>query len=552
MKNLFPCIMLFLLVMQNKILIAQPLLTQPVFTRQDTLRGSIGEGRYWWDVMFYDITVKPDFMTKTINGNTIISFKVIKSRRQMQLDLQLPLQIDSILLNKVSLHFTKDGNVAWVDMPKFKANSVHQINIFYHGRPHEASNPPWNGGWIWKTDQSGNPWMSVACQGLGASVWYPCKDHQSDEPDQGALLSIIASDSLQAIGNGRLISHASNLDGTTVWKWKVSSPINNYDIIPYIGQYSHWSDSLIAENNNVLSCDYWVLNYNLAKAKDQFSKNVHPMIKAFEYWFGPYPFAADGFKLVESPHLGMEHQSDIGYGNQFQNGYRGRDLSGTGWGMKWDFIIIHESGHEWFGNNITTKDVADMWVHESFTAYSETLFTQFYFGIEAGNDYVIGTRKNIKNDKPVIGPYGVNQEGSGDMYYKGSNMLHTIRHIADNDSLFRMTLRKLNQIYYHKTVTGAEVERFMSKNLNKNLSKIFDQYLRTNQIPLLEYQIKDHQLQYRWTNCVQGFDMPLQVRGCTQGWLYPSEKWKSKTLDVNLLSEELTIDRNFFATVRKV
>ena len=315
-----------------------------------------------------------------------------------------------------------------------------------------------------KKMQQDRPWMSVACQGLGASVWYPCKDHQSDEPDNGASLSIIVPDTLVAVGNGRLKNKISNNNGTTTYTWEVKDPINNYNIIPYIGKYVNWSDTLQGEKGT-LDLSYWVLDYNLEKAKKQFEQ-VKPMLRCFEYWFGPYPFYEDGYKLVESPHLGMEHQSAVAYGNGYQNGYRGMDLSGSGWGIKWDFIIVHESAHEWFANNITTKDIADMWVHESFANYSETLYTEWLFGKEAGNEYNYGIRRRIENDRPIIGPYGVNKEGSGDMYYKGGNMLQTIRHAINDDEKFRNILRGLNQ-------------NFLSSNGNYTANrKLYQQTIR--------------------------------------------------------------------------
>ena len=550
---------------------AQPLNQKQKFTRQDTLRGSIGKGRDWWDVLKYDISVTPDFFAKTIQGKISITFKVIKSGTEMQIDLQQPMNIDSLYfhafkakrLRSINESIEKDlklknqpikrnGNTFFIAYPgEYKKNHVDSVIIYFSGKPREALNPPWDGGWIWRKDQNGNPWMSVACQGLGASVWFPCKDHQSDEPDMGASLSISVADSLSAIGNGILRSKQPNDNGTTTWKWEVVNPINNYNIIPYIGKYTSWSDTLDGEKGQ-LNCSYWVLDDNLEKAQQQFGRDVHTMLKEFEDWFVPYTFYEDGFKLVESPHLGMEHQSAIAYGNQYRNGYLGRDLSNTGWGLKWDFIIIHEAGHEWFGNNITTKDVADMWVHEGFTAYSETLFTQYHYGTEAGNDYVIGTRREIENDKTVIGVYGVNQEGSGDMYYKGSNMLHTIRHVVNDDSLFRSVLRGLNKTFYHQTVTTQQIEGYISKMVRKDLSKIFDQYLRTTKIPVLEYKIQGDRFSYRWSNCVKGFNMPVMLADDASTWLYPTTQWKSSTGSKSFPDNQMKIDRNFFVTVRKL
>lgn len=386
--------------------------------------------------------------------------------------------------------------------------------------------------------------MSVACQGLGASVWFPCKDHQSDEPDQGASITMIVPDTLVAVSNGRLTGTSNPAPGLKAFTWDVKNPINNYNIIPYIGKYVNWSEIYSGESGE-LTLDYWVLDYELEKAKEQF-KQTQPMLKCFEHWFGPYPFYEDGFKLVQSPHLGMEHQSAVAYGNKFKNGYLGRDLSQSGWGLKWDFIIIHESGHEWFGNNITTNEVADMWVHESFTNYSETIFTGCEYGIEAGNDYVIGTRKQIRNDIPIIGQYGVNRSGSGDQYYKGGNMLHTIRQLIDDDEKFRTILRGLNREFYHKTVTGAQVENYLSVQSGINLSKVFDQYLRTTKIPVLEYKTEKGKLYYRWANCVDGFNMKVKL---TDGqWLSPDTGWKR----LKGKSTSIIANRNFYITVTDV
>ena len=535
------------------------------FTHQDTLRGSNGQGRDWWDVMTYKIQVTPDYNTKSITGSNEITFKVTKQPKNgmMQIDLQQPLSIDKILLDDKKISKIKrEGNVYWINLEKKKFSisgtggmeQVYKLLIFYSGNPVVAKRPPWDGGWIFTKDAKGRPWMSVACQGLGASVWYPCKDYQGDEPDNGAAIIISVPDSLVAVANGNggkgkveTISHDLN----STYLWQVKNPINNYNIIPYIGKYVNWKEIYMGEKGKLI-CDYWVLDYNLEKAKEQF-KQVPMMLKAFEYWFGPYPFYEDGYKLIEAPHLGMEHQSAVAYGNGFKNGYRGRDLSGSaaGWGLKWDFIIVHESGHEWFANNITTIDIADMWVHEGFTNYSETLFTEYYYGKEAGSDYCIGTRKLITNDKPIIGPYGVNKEGSGDMYYKGGNMLHTIRQVINDDEKFRAILRGLNSKFYHSVVTTKQIENYMSEQSGKDLSKIFDQYLRTTMIPVLEYKFTGDNMYYRWSNCVQGFNMPVKLDGIDD-WLKATTEWKIVASTAGILKDGLKIDRNFYITVKKV
>lgn len=518
---------------------------QKKFSHQDSLRGSITAERAWWDVTRYDIKVQPDYNTKTIRASNVITFTTTRPGQVMQMDLQLPMQIDSVLYQNQLLPFKRDSNAYFIDFGKqLAAGTVTSLTIRYSGKPVEAIRPPWDGGWIWAKDKKGRPWMSVACQGLGASVWYPCKDHQSDEPDNGASLSMIVPDSLVAIANGRQMESKRAGKGLMEYRWEVKNPINNYNIIPYIGKYVHWKEEFAGEKGK-LDCDYWVLDYELEKAKEQF-RQVPTMLKCFEHWFGPYPFYEDGYKLIQSPHLGMEHQSAVAYGNRFQNGYLGRDLSQTGWGLKWDFIIVHESGHEWFANNISSNDIADMWIHESFTNYSETLFTTCEFGKTAGEDYVIGTRKLIQNDIPIVGPYGVNTEGSGDMYYKGGNMIHTIRQLINDDEKFRTILRGLNETYYHKTVDTKDIENYISSKSGMDLTTFFDQYLRTNQIPVLEYEVNKKKIRYKWTNVVSGFTMKVKL--ADGKWINPTEKWQ--TLKNNSTSD-LIADRNFYITVRK-
>ena len=555
----------FLLLTLSFVSCAQPLHKGSQFTKQDTLRGSITPERAWWNVITYNVAVTPDYNTKTIQGSNQIVFDIINYNNiaEMQIDLQQPLVIDSIIFNNHKISsFKRNGNIYLIafgknsftkpkmQLRKDMASPEHTISIYYHGKPREATNPPWDGGWIWSKDEKGRPWMTVACQGLGASVWYPCKDHQSDEPDLGATLSIVAPDSLTAVGNGRLTAKKENGNGTSTWTWEVKNPINNYNIVPYIGKYVHWSDNYIGETEKNLSLDYWVLDYDLEKAKTQFGRDIKRMLTAFEFWFGPYPFYEDGFKLVEAPHLGMEHQSAVAYGNKFQNGYKGTDLSGSGWGLKWDFIIIHESGHEWFANNITTNDIADMWVHEGFTNYSETLFTEYYYGKEAGDAYLQGIRQNIKNDKPIIGVYGVNKEGSSDMYYKGANLLHTIRQVINDDSVFRKILRGLNSDFYHKTVDSKDVEDYFSKMSGKALQKIFDQYLRTIKIPELEYQVKGNKVSYRWANCVKEFAMPVAIGTGKSFWLTPKTAWQE--IELPLQYKMTDINKNFYIIIKEI
>lgn len=534
------------------LLSAQPLHRPHAFTYADTLRGSIGPYRAWWDVTHYDLTVKPDFATKSLKGTTYISFIARQQGERMQIDLQQPLEVDEAFFPGFAdrpLRTEREDNVLWLSLGRTVEAGEHiTIAITYHGVPRAARNPPWDGGWIWKTDPGGWPWMSVACQGLGASVWYPCKDTQTDEPDSAAV-HLIVPDSLQAISNGRLRSTVKNADSTTTWTWAVTNPINNYDITAYIGRYAHIHE-VYGGVLGPLDLDYWVLKENEAAARKQFEQ-VPDMLTCFERMFGPYPFYQDSYKLVEAPHLGMEHQSATAYGNHFQNGYLGRDLSGTGWGLKWDYVLVHESGHEWFGNSITTADIADMWVHEGFTMYSEVVFTECQSGRAAADEYVQGVRRNIANDKPIIGPYGVNQEGSSDMYYKGANLIHLIRVIM-GDSLFKPLLLEMNKRFYHKVTTSAEVEQFISAFAHRDLGKVFDQYLRTTQIPELQWTVVKGDLFVRWADCVDGLTMPVLVdvngeqRRIEVGtsWSWPASEVKKNAV--------LHVDPNWYVTSMRV
>jgi aminopeptidase N len=513
------------------------------FTRADTLRGAITPERAWWDLTYYHLQVKPNAADSSITGSTLVQYKVLKPAQVIQIDLQKPLQVQKVVQDGQELKYERDGNAFFITLNKEqKTGSTESIEVFYSGRPRLAKRPPWDGGVQWVPDGKGNTIISTSCQGLGSSVWWPCKDHMYDEPDS-MMISVTVPANMKDISNGVLRSVTDNDDKTKTFNWFVKNPINNYGVNMNVANYESWDEVYKGEKGN-LPVSYYVLPENLEKAKEQF-KQVPMMLKAFEHWFGPYPFYEDGYKLVEVPYLGMEHQSSVTYGNGYKNGYLGRDLSGTGWGLKWDFIIIHESGHEWFANNITYKDVADMWVHESFTNYSENLYTEFYFGKEAGADYVIGTRKVIANDIPIVGTYGVNQEGSKDMYYKGGNMLHTIRQVVNNDEKWRQILRGLNKEFYHQTVDGSQIEAYVSKHAGRDISKVFDQYLRDVRIPVLEYQFKNGVLQYRWANVVDGFDMPVKVQignGKDQ-FLYPSTDWKNVKAKG---ATTLKVDRNFY------
>lgn len=516
-------------------------------TKIDTLKGSNTEFRNFWDVKKYDIVLEPNFQAKSIKGSNKISLTIEKDVKNptFQIDLQKPMKADKITASFPISSQKVDGDFIFLSTKKnFKKGETYTIDIDYSGNPLIAKHAPWDGGWIFTTDKNGNPWMTAADEGIGASIWLPVKDIWSDEPDNGITFKIITPKDLVGIANGKLIKK-ENIGDKKSWTWEVKNPINDYSIIPSIGKYVNFKDTFDGEKGK-LDLDYWVLDYNLDKAKKQF-EIVKPMMKAFEYWFGPYPFYEDSYKLVESPHLGMEHQSNVAYGNQYQNGYLGRDLSGTGVGLKWDYIIVHESGHEWFANNITSKDQADMWIHESFTMYSEPLFVEKFMDKASAETYIQGVRKVISNDKPIIGTYGIRNEGSGDMYPKGANMIHTIRQIINNDEKFRQILRGLNKDFYHQTVTTEQIEKYFSDKSGIDLSTIFTQYLRTIKIPTLEYKQTGNQLTYKWTNVIPGLKLPIRLTDGQE--LTPTEQPQTFTLKSD---KPVEVNKNYYINVKQI
>ena len=541
MKNKYLFGMLVLLMLLHNKSISQ----EYEFTKQDTLRGSITPERAWWDLTYYHLDIAVDLDNKFIKGSNTIEYKVLEPNKKLQVDLQSPLKITKVEQNGKELTFSSEGSAHFINLiDKQRKGKINSVKVYYEGNPKEAVRAPWDGGLSWTRDSNGKHFAATSCQGIGASIWWPNKDHMYDEVDS-MLISVNVPKGLMNISNGRL-KKIEEFEDTNTYHWYVSNPIKNYGVNINIGDYVEFSEVYEGEKGK-LDMIYYVLRDNIERAKTQF-KDAVKMMDAFEYWFGPYPFYEDSFKIVEVPYLGMEHQSSITYGNKYMKGYLGRDLSRTGWGLKFDYIIIHEAGHEWFANNITYKDIADMWIHESFTTYSENLFLDYHYGKEASSEYVIGTRAGISNSAPMIGPYGVNQRGS-DIYSKGANVLHTIRQIANSDEKWRRILRGLNKDFYHQTVETKQIENYISDKMGYDLSTFFDQYLRTTNIPVFEYKLNDGLLEYKWTNVVDGFKMPVEVFvGDEKIRLNPTQETKS----IDVKSEKIRLDKNYYVNINKV
>ncbi|MDB2525508.1 M1 family metallopeptidase [Mariniblastus sp.] len=526
-----------------------------VFAQTDTtvsdqraveLRGTVTAERAWWDLQRYDLKIEVDPEARTIEGTNEITFIPVSPGRRLQIDLQAPLQIEWVKSGGRELKFVREGNAYFVEFDNdLKVGTASSIIVKYGGQPIVAENPPWSGGVSWQKDVKGNHFIATSCQGIGASVWWPNKDHGYDEPDRGMSIQVTVPEDLVAVSNGRLKQKSHDQKNQTrTFLWEVTNPINNYGVNMNIGNYVNFSETFSGEGGD-LDVDYWVLDHQRETAQKHF-KEAPRTLRAFEHWFGPYPFYEDSYKLVVVPYLGMEHQSSVTYGNGFKNGYRGRDLSATGVGLKFDFIIVHESGHEWFGNNISMKDGADMWIHESFTNYSENLFVEYHFTEKEAQDYVLGCRKLVKNDQPIIGEYNVNGRGSsGDMYYKGGNMLHSIRHTINDDKKWRSILRGLNKKFRHQTVGTKKIESYISQESGIDFGLFFDQYLRTTKIPVLRYQIDGNRLEYQYQNVVPGYDYPLRVRiNGEVVSIKPTEGMQE--LRRNEAIKTFEVDRNFF------
>ncbi len=515
------------------------------FTHRDSIFGSITPERVWWDLKHYDLQVEVFPEQQYIKGTNTITYTVLGNESTLQIDLQAPMKIEKVAQDGESLMVTSEGMFHFVKLKKQQLiGETNKLVITFSGKPKEAKRPPWDGGFTWKKDEGGTHFIATSNQGIGSSIWWPNKDHPYDEPDNGVNLAITVPSNLTAVGNGRLISVTDN-GKTKTWSWRVVNPINNYGININIGDYVSFSEKFEGLDGT-LDMDYWVLRENLEKAKIQF-KQAPLMMQAFEYWFGPYPFYEDSFKLVEVPYLGMEHQSSITYGNGYRNGYLGIDLSRSGWGLRFDFIIIHESGHEWFANNITNTDVADMWIHEGFTAYSENLYLDYHFGKTAASEYVVGTRSRIMNDRPIIGTYGVRKGGSSDMYYKSANILHTLRQLLEDDEKWRSILRGLNVEFRHKTVSSKQVEDFISMESGIDLTEFWQQYLRTIMIPKLEYKLEDNKVKFRYIKIIESFDMPvIVIINNKEEWLFPKAEWNEfvskNTITSFIVKEDFYVD----------
>lgn len=520
------------------------------FTHTDSLRGTLSPLRSCYDINFYHLDVKFDIDKKFITGSNLFKFTVTDDFTKLQFDLFANLNIEKILYHGKEMKFTREANAVFVSFPAaLKKGSKDEFTVFYSGYPTVAAKAPRDGGVVFGTDQSGKPFVATACESTGASVWWPNKDHLSDEVDS-MLISISVPNPLKDVSNGRLRKVTDLKNGYSKYDWFVSNPINNYDVAANIANYTHFSDSYTGEKGK-LTLDYWVMPYNLTKSKTNFKKNVGPMLSTYEHWFGPYPFYSDGYKLVETPYPAMEHQSAIAYGAYYVAGKLKNDLFGIIGGESWDFTIIHESAHEWFGNSITAKDLGDLWIHEAFATYAQSLFVEHLYGKQAGQDYTSRMRSGIANDATIVAPYQVNQMGSGDMYSKGAMLLNMIRTIINDDKKWLDILRGLNREFYHQTVTYDQITDYISDKSGKNLKPVFDQYLHYKNLPVLEFATVNGQFSSRWVTDAKDFNIPvsIKIKGEKYQFITPSDKFTPVSIK-GLTKDNLVIDTaNYYISV---
>ncbi len=532
-------IYLFLLISLN--------LTAQNFTKKDSLQGGFSKERMCFDVKQYNLNITLNIEKKQIIGYNEITFEPLENTEKIQLDLFENMQIDSIVFQDKKLNYKREFNAVFINFPTIlEPKTTQKLVFYYNGNPQIAKNAPWDGGFVFKHDSNGKPWVGVAVQGTGPSLWYPVKEGQTDEPDLGAKISVAVPNGLMNVSNGKFIGSEDLKNGYTRWNWEVKNPINNYNITLNVANYSEIKDKI-----DDLNITYYVLKENTSKAKKHFEE-IKTMMNCYQTKFGVYPFIEDGYKLVETPYLGMEHQSAVAYGNQYKKGYLGNDVSGTGEGLFFDFVVIHETAHEWFGNSITSKDIADMWIHEGFTTYAESVYIECVKGYETAQKYINGQGKRVMNDRPIIGKFGVNNKGSVDMYNKGAMLINTIRHIVNNDQQWWEILYKFSTTFKHKIIDTQTVITFFETETKQKLASIFDQYLNYKNIPKLDLQLTDNNLYFKWTADVQSFEMPVEIT--IKGKLLrlkPTTTWKRLPVSIQSIDEINIHQQKFYIKVTK-
>jgi aminopeptidase N len=504
--------------------------------RASQLRGEYGPYRANNDLLFYHLDVRVDPEKKLLSGKNTIRFKMLRDDTRIQLDLYENLKVEKILLGSTELKYEREYNAVFVDFPEtLKSGREYSIDFHYSGNPLESGR---FGAVAFRQDPAGQHWITTACEGPGASIWWPNKDQWRDEVENMRISVTIPND-LVDVSNGRFLGKTDLGDGYTRWDWQVHYPINNYNVSLNIGNYVHFSDKL-----DDLTLDFYVTPANLEKAKVQFAQ-AKPMIEAYQKYFGEYPFKKDGYKLIEVPYSGMEHQSAVTYGNRFANGYLERDWTGVGVSLKFDFIIIHESAHEWFGNSVSAADVSDMWIQEGWTTYLEAVYVEHMFGYDDAIKYVNGYKPKVQNRQPIITERGLHRSPPGDQYFKGALLINTLRSVVNDDTRWWKLMRDLYQEFKYKNIMTEDMIRFFNQKTGKDLTPIFDQYLRHPGIPTLELSFDQAKqtVSYRWKADEARFAMPIRV-GKRSAWqmITPTAEWQTMPTKIPAAEFEVATD----------
>jgi len=479
-------------------------------TKDDLLRGGYGPYRANNDLLYYRLKLKVNPVAKSIAGSNLVRFRMLQDGQRIQMELTPELTLDQIVFDGRVLTYDREERTLYIDFPRtLRKGELIEMTIAYHGQPVTQGR---FGCFSFDKDKAGKPWITTACEGEGASVWWPNKDQWLDEPQEGMEIDVSVPNGLMDVSNGHFAGTRPMPDNYTEWRWLVSYPINNYDVALNIGDYKTWHETHTnKETGETTPMDFYALPQDLDKAKVQFEQ-AQGMMDAYEHYFGEYPFDQDGYKLVEVPYAGMEHQSAVAYGNHFENGYYGRDWTGVGISPKFDFIIIHESGHEWFGNAITAKDRSDMWIHEGWTTYLEVLYVEYRWGKADAIRYVNGLKPKVQNERPIIPPHDTNAEPPQDQYFKGALMLNTLRSVIDDDAKWFADIKAFYNHFKYQTIMTEDVVAWWNARTGMDLTPFFNQYLRHKDIPTLELKFDDNGgVSYRWKADEAGFAMPVKI-----------------------------------------
>jgi len=519
----------------------------PTPTRSELLRGEYGRYRANNDLLYYHLDVRVDPAKKSLSGKNTIQFRMLSDDNRIQIDLHPSLTADRILFGGAPLKYTREESAVFIDFPqKLKKGQVYSIEFHYSGIPAEIGNLT-KGGIGFKTDAHGKPFINTVCEGTGSSTWWPSKDQWHDEVDSMKISVSIPND-LVDVSNGAFAGKTDLGDGYTRWDWTVHYPINSYDVSMNIGDYVHFTDTY-----KDMTLNFYVLRDSLDKAKAQFGQ-AKGMLAAYEHYFGEYPFKKDGYKLVEATNAGMEHQSAVTYGNGFKNGYGGRDWTGVGVSPRFDFIIIHESGHEWFGNAVSAADRSDMWIHEGWTTYLEVLYVEYTYGYDDALKYVNGYKTKVQNRQPIIPPGGLMRTPPQDMYFKGALMLNTLRNVVNDDVRWFKLLHDLYQRFKYQNITTDDIVAFFNQQTGRNLTPVFNQYLRHTALPTLEltFNAESGTVAYRWQADERGFAMPIRV-GSKSAWqiVEPTTEWKEMPTRLTKDTFDVATDLYFVNVVKQ-